>query len=352
MPIRGLIVGAVVAVSVPAGQATIPQREKASWDDCDRFAAPWGSGRAGGSERHPVRGPHKLIRLLRAGQTGCLRAGTYHQKEATVEREGVTLRSAPGERATWRGRIVLRGRGDRLLDLNLDGSTGPGCEDGCLALPSPTINAADVTIAGNDISNRGSGICVHPRSWGPQRPDNFRIVENRIHDCGRKPPTEHDHGIYVADGYNGVIWGNAIFDNADRGIQLYPDAKFTTVARNTVDANGSGIVFSQRSGGNEVYDNVFTNAVVRWNAESYRLSGNGNRFEDNCVRPGNPDSQYNENGGVALSWRVSQKGNRVASDPVYGARGAGDLRVLPTSACAGKGAPNAVAAPPAYREAP
>ncbi|HKP92178.1 MAG TPA: right-handed parallel beta-helix repeat-containing protein [Thermoleophilaceae bacterium] len=344
---RGLIVGAVVAVSVPASQATIPPREKASRDDCDHFAAPWGSKDGSGSAKHPVRGPHKLIELLRAGETGCLRRGTYHEREATVKRERVTLRSAPGERATWRGRIVLRGRGDRLLDLNLDGSTGPPCDEGgCGALPSPTINAADVTIARNDITSPDAGICVHPRSWGSQRPDNFQIVDNRIHDCGRRPPTEHDHGIYVADGYNGVIWGNAIFDNADRGIQLYPHAKFTTVAFNTVDANGTGIVFSERSAGNEVHDNVFTNAVVRWNAESYRLSGLGNRFEDNCIRPGNPDREYNENGGVALSWRVSQKRNRVAADPVYGARGAGDLRVLPTSACAGKGAANGVAAPP------
>ena len=347
MPIRGLIVGAVLAVSVPASQATIPQpREKVSWGDCDRFAAPWGSKGGSGSAKQPVRGPFRLVKLLRPGETGCLRNGTYHERETTVKRDGVTLRSAPGERATWRGRIVLRGRGDRLLDLNLDGSTGPGCDDGgCGALPSPTIHAADVVIAGNDITSPDAGICVHPRSWGSQRPDNFRIVRNRIHDCGRKPPTEHDHGIYVADGYNGQIVGNAIFDNADRGIQLYPDARFTTVARNTVDANGTGIVFSQRSAGNTVRDNVFTNAVVRWNAESFRLSGNGNRFEDNCLRPGNRDPEYNENGGVALSSRVAQRRNRVARDPVYAGRGAGDLSVLPASACAGKGASSSVARP-------
>jgi hypothetical protein len=344
----GALIVAVLVVLSGNGQATAPPREKVSAGDCDRVASPAGSKHGDGSWRHPVRGPHRLIALLKAGETGCLRAGSYHERETTVKRERVTVLSAPGERATWYGRIVLRGRGDRLLDLNLDGSTGPRCDDGtCGALPSPTINAADVVIARSDITSPDAGICVHPRSWGSQRPDDFRIVDNRIHDCGRKPPTEHDHGVYVADGYNGVIWGNAIFDNADRGIQLYPDAKFTTVAHNTVDANGSGIVFSQRSAGNRVYDNVFTNAVVRWNAESYRLSGYGNRFERNCVRAGNGDPRYDSGGGIALSWRVTNRANTVARDPVYGARGAGDLRVRPTSDCAGKGAPDRVARPQA-----
>jgi parallel beta-helix repeat protein len=346
MPIKALIAGVVASISLAMGTAAEPTTLKASRSDCDRVASPSGSKHGSGSWSNPVRGPYRLVKLLRTGETGCLRGGTYHERESTVKRERVTLRSAPGERATWRGRIILRGRGDRLIDLDLDGSTGPRCGDGsCGTLPSPTINAADVVIARNDITSPDSGICVHPRSWGRQRPDNFKIARNRIHDCGRKPPTEHDHGIYVADGYNGVIRDNAIFDNADRGIQLYPDAKFTTVAHNTVDANGSGIIFSQRSAGNRVHDNVFTNAVVRWNAESYRLSGYGNKFERNCVRPGNPDRAYDENGGIALSWRVSNRANTIARDPVYGARGAGDLRVLPTSDCAGKGAPDAVARP-------
>jgi parallel beta-helix repeat protein len=151
----------------------------------------------------------------------------------------------------------------------------------------------------------------------------------------------------VADGYNGLIRDNVVFDNADRGIQLYPDARFTTVVHNTVDGNGSGIVFSERSAGNRVRDNVFTNSVVRWNAETFNLSGWGNRFSGNCVHPGNRDPQYNANGGVELPRRVSQSGNRVARDPVYGARAAGDFRILPGSACAGKGAPDSVAMAPA-----
>jgi parallel beta-helix repeat protein len=312
---------------------------------CDRVAAPSGSERGSGTSGDPVTGPAGLVRLLEPGQTGCLRAGTYAEPEVTVKRERVTLRSSPGERATWRGRVVLRGRGDRLLELNLDGSYGPSCDGSrCGTLPSPTIHGADVVVAFNDITSPNSGICVHPRAWHRQRPDKFRILGNRIHNCGRMPPTQHDHGIYVADGTGGVIRGNVVFDNADRGIQLYPDARFTTVAHNTVDGNGSGVVVSERSAGNTIRDNVFTNSVVRWNAETFRLSGSGNRFEANCLRPGNRDPDYNQSGGVSLPGRVSQTANRIARDPVYRGRDTGDFRVLPGSACAGKGAPDAVAA--------
>ena len=314
---------------------------------CDLVAAPSGSPDADGSPERPVDGPRSLVRLLRPGQTGCLRVGTYLEPQLVVERERITLRSAPGERATWRGRVVLRGRGDGLLELNLDGSYGPRCgSPGCGTLPSPTIHAADVLVAFNDITRPDSGICVHPRAWHGQRPDNFHILANRVHDCGRRPPTEHDHGIYVADGYNGEVRDNVVFDNADRGIQLYPDAHFTTVANNTVDGNGSGIVLSDRSAGNTVQDNVFTNSVVRWNAETFALTGGGNRFVANCVRPGNRDPDYDENGGVALPGRVEATATRIARDRVYRDRADGDFRVVPTSACAGKGAPDAVAMPP------
>jgi parallel beta-helix repeat protein len=310
------------------------------------MAAPWGSKSASGSPDDPVRGVYRLVRLVRPGQTGCLRAGKYRRTETLVKRNSVTLRSAPGERATWRGRIVLMGGGDRLTHLKLDGSAGPRCGGkGCGTLPSPTINGPDAVVADNDIESPDSGICVHPRSWGRREPNRFRIVRNRIHDCGRRPHTEHDHGIYVADGWDGVIKNNVVFHNADRGIQLYPNARNTIVEHNTVDGNGSGIVFSERSSGNRVRDNVFSNSIVRWNAESYNLTGRDNHFDGNCVRAGNSDPEYNQNGGVALPPRVVQRWTRPTRDGVYVNRSAHDFRIAPGSWCRGKGAPGSVARP-------
>ena len=313
---------------------------------CNRYAAPWGSNRGRGTASSPFRTPKRLVHALRSGKTGCLRAGTYRQREVKLKRDGVTLRSSPGERATIRGRVVLEGNHDGLYHLTLDGSAGPRCpEQSCGTLPSPTINGSDARVFGNDITSPRSGICVATKAWDGHVPNRFRIVGNRVHDCGRLPPTEHDHGIYIADARGGLIRDNVVFDNADRGIQLFPNARSTVVEHNTVDGNGSGIVFSLESSSNVVRHNVFSNSVVRWNAESFQLTGLGNRFVGNCVRAGNPDSAYDVDGGVALPRIVKIARDRAASDGVYVDRSASDYRIAWGSACAGEGAPASVARP-------
>jgi parallel beta-helix repeat protein len=312
---------------------------------CDRVAAPWGSDAASGLTRFPFATPGRLVASLRPGEAGCLRGGTYTQEIVFIRALRATIRSAPRERATWRGRIVIEGRGTRLADLTLDGTYGPLCDEGrCGIEPSPTINAADVTIADSDITNR-EGICVHPAEFDDGPPDRYRIVRNRIHDCGRRPPTENDHGIYVAAGLDGVIAENVIYRNADRGIQLYPATHRTTIERNTVDGNGSGIIFSEQSSNNIARDNVFSNSIRRYNAESFDLDGGGNRFVDNCVVPGHPDERYNDNGGVRLPDIVEVTGNIGEANDPFRDRAHGDFRLRPGTRCARKGAPEAVAAP-------
>ena len=71
------------------------------------------------------------------------------------------------------------------------------------------------------------------------------IERNRIHNCGQLPPTNHHHGIYVEASDGARITDNWIYDNADRGIQLFPDAQGTYVARNVIDGNGQGVIFSR-----------------------------------------------------------------------------------------------------------
>lgn len=297
---------------------------------CDRMAAPWGNDRASGEPANPVRSPRRLAASLRPGWTGCLRRGTYEQSEVVVRTRKVALRSAPGERATWRGRIVLAGRRQRLVDLNLDGTSGRK------SLPSPTVNGPGVVVSDNDITNR-KGICVNVRAWYGERADGFVIQRNRIHDCGRRPRTNHDHGIYVVDAVGGLIRDNVIFGNADRGVQLYPHAHRITVVRNTIDGNGSGVIISNDSSRNVLRENVISHSLARWNAETHNLRGAGNRFEANCLRPGNPKSGYNENGGVALPPIVRQSENVVVEREPYRARADGDYTPA-EGVCGGKGA--------------
>ena len=40
-----------------------------------------------------------------------------------------------------------------------------------------------------------------------------------------------------------MIRDNWIYDNADRGVQLYPDADGTVVTGNVIDGNGEGVIF-------------------------------------------------------------------------------------------------------------
>ena len=61
---------------------------------------------------------------------------------------------------------------------------------------------------------------------------------------GPLPSTNKDHGIYVTNAKDTVIRDNWIYDNVDRGIQLYPDAQHTRITGNVIDGNGEGVVFS------------------------------------------------------------------------------------------------------------
>ena len=70
------------------------------------------------------------------------------------------------------------------------------------------------------------------------------IRRNRIHDCGELPSTNKNHGIYVSEAKRTMIRDNWIYDNADRGIQLYHDADRSRVIGNVIYHNGDGIVIN------------------------------------------------------------------------------------------------------------
>ena len=80
-------------------------------------------------------------------------------------------------------------------------------------------------------------------------------------------------------------------------MQLFPDAQFTYVARNVIDGNGQGVIFSRESSGNEIEHNVISNSVLRWNIEQYELTGSLNVARRNCVWSTRTD-QYGRDGGV------------------------------------------------------
>jgi parallel beta-helix repeat protein len=286
---------------------------------CDQVGSP-GRGAA-----------QRLVDSLDPGQTGCLRGGLY-EGNVRVGKPGITLTSYAGEKATVKGRFyVPQGSDDVTVEgLYLDG-TNPDM------LPSPTINSDGVTFRRNDVTNNHRGICFvlgHP-DWG--RANGSVIEFNRIHDCGRLPATNHDHGIYVATATNTRIRGNWIYDNADFGVHLYPDAQKTTVTGNVIDGNGEGLTFSGEYGvasnDNLVEGNVITNSRVRYNVESWFSPGNpigrNNVVRGNCVRGGVRD---HGNGGIAGEWgfRVVQT---VRAKPAFASRARDDFRLESGDPC-------------------
>jgi len=334
------VLGAVAAL-IGFGLWVLPWRSQGEAPArCDRVASPDGA----------LSTPQALLDALAPGATGCFRAGTYGSAREAIDlrARGVTLRSFPGERATLRGRVrVLPGAdGATIEDLRLD-LRNEGDSVGLL------ISADDVTVRGNEISNhRRPAICVHPRRPGPGEPDRFRILGNRILDCGG-PPDNHRHGIYVADGVDGLIRDNVVLGSADRGIQLYPAARGTRVERNTLDGNGVGVAINDEepgpdgrlSEGNVVEDNIITGSVIRWNVETPALDGTGNVVRGNCVFPAAGRAGFAAGGGIepGVEQRVELRDNVVA-DPEYADRAAGDVRAR-NDACEDKGAPDDVARP-------
>jgi parallel beta-helix repeat protein len=305
---------------------------------CDRVASPSGSDSAAGTPDAPYRTAQALSNALAPGQIGCLRAGTYNE-DLTITNGGragapITIRSYPGERARVVGRMWLARTADyvTIASLDLDGVNRQ------YNLPSPTVNSSNATFVDNDVTDDHTAICFDLGNSSYGRAENTLIARNRIHDCGVLPAQNHDHGIYVAEADNTQIIGNAIYDNADRGVQLYPDAQNTTVQGNIIDGNGVGVIFSgdggDASNNNDVEFNVITNSNQRNNVESYYPVGNpvgtGNVLRNNCISGGVRD---NGNGAIGDQIGFSASGN--ATDPVrFANRAAKDFTLPSDSRCA------------------
>jgi hypothetical protein len=276
---------------------------------CTLYAAPHGSDKARGTPAAPFRTAQRLADALRAGQTGCLESGTYsgYLRVTHGGRAGaaVTIRSAPGSTATLRGRVWIRGGSDYVIlaGIRIVGAPTPAsCVAGdCSNVPTVAINDRGATLRGDEITNHHTSICVAVGSdqFGVAR--DTLIVGDTIHDCGQLPATNLEHGIYVADAVDTVIRSSHIYDNADRGIQLFPHAQGTKVEGNVIQANGEGILIgglgADPSSASVIEHNLITDSRRGGNIESYFPSGPpaapGNQVRFNCLSGG----QANPSGG-------------------------------------------------------
>jgi parallel beta-helix repeat protein len=327
-------VGAILALSIGTVAATLAVMGGTAYaaNNCSLVASPSGSDEANGSLSAPFRTAQKLVDTLAPGQFGCLEAGTYNE-DVTFSHGGaagapVRLTSYPGQSATLSGRLWVKHGSDYVTvsRLNLIGANSDN-------LPSPTLNGDHATFTYDTVTNNHTAICfVVGSDWGSAT--NTVISHDVIHDCGVMPAANHDHGIYVADAVNTRIVWNEIYDNADRGVQLYPDAQNTIVAHNVIDGNGEGVLFSgdygTASDNANVYANLITGSVIRHDVESYYPDGNrtghGNALHNNCIWRAAESPVDTSSGGF------SSTSNRIAN-PEYVNAAAHDYRLQPGSPC-------------------
>jgi parallel beta helix pectate lyase-like protein len=341
---RAPSVGRIVvlaALSAAAFAATGVGTSSASDPSCTRVAAPGGSDSGAGTESDPFATAQRLVDSLGPGDVGCLRQGTYNE-DVTVNHGGssdssrVVIKSYDGERATISGRLYVPDRSNYVTieQLNLDGHDAPACSAGstCTQLPSPTVNGDHIVFQDNDVTNRHVGICFNLGAAGYGRAVADVIQRNRIHDCGRIPSSNHDHGIYLAYSDGTQVLDNVIYDNADRGVQLYPDAQGTLIKGNVIDGNGEGVIFSGAGGSasndNVVENNVITNSTIRHDVESWYpdVVGTGNVVRNNCVHGGAQGAF-----GSAYGFQVQ---DNLKTDPRYVDRAGKDFRLAADSPCA------------------
>jgi parallel beta-helix repeat protein len=329
--VAALAVAAVALTAAPAAGAA---------ETCTKVAAPTGSDTAAGTLAAPYKTAQKLVDSLSAGQTGCLRAGTYAQN-LKISRGGssdisrVTLRNYPGEKATVKGRFWIAQGANYVTveNLFLDGTNSTN-------MPSPTVNAHYAVFRRNDVTNNHTAICFNlgHTTYGHA---NFTLIErNRIHHCGILPAANHDHGIYVSRADDTTIRSNWIYENADRGIQLYPNAQRTSITGNVIDSNGQGIIFGGLGGDSSdhsrVEGNVITNSKLRYNVESHYSDGvppgEDNVVTRNCVKGGARDDG---NGGIDPSYEgFTAIANATSTAPAFADRAAGDYRLAAGTTCA------------------
>jgi len=350
---RRALVGAGALVLVVAAALAIRQAIESprvygdyapsTLEACTRVAAPNGDDAAPGTRAAPHRTVRRLLAGLGPGETGCLLAGLFAE-DVTVRAGGdsespLVLAAAPGETVTLRGRLVVDNSANDVVvtGLRLDGRNEE-------ALPSPTVNGDRVVFFRNEVTNGNTAICfVLGSVSGYGTAVDVVLSENRIHHCGRLPATNKNHGIYVESSRSALIVDNVIYENADRGIQLYPDAQDTLIERNVIVSNGQGVIFSGDNGlasnGNRVVENLIGDSVLRWNVESYwpdRPIGTANLLEGNCLWNGRA-------GNIAAQVGFEARRNRIA-EPLFADRARGDFRQRPGSPCAEEGPAPGVAA--------
>ncbi|MBV9803184.1 MAG: right-handed parallel beta-helix repeat-containing protein [Solirubrobacterales bacterium] len=334
LPDRWLLAVLLAAAAVLAVALIVLAPSARASAGCDLFASPSGSATGTGSYQNPFRTVQEVVDSLHAGQTGCLDAGTYygHVRIANTGQPGapLTLTAAPGQTATVYGRMeIVKGANYvTVTGLTLDGANDQH-------LQSPIVDSNHDTFSYDDVTDDHTGICfgLGDPIWGWAT--GTLITHSRIHDCGQMNSGDnYQHGLYIGAATDTRIEWNLIYDNAARGIQLYPDAEYTTIDHNIIDGNGEGILVSGDEGKatnhTNIYDNIVSDATVRHDVESWWPVGNpvgvDNTAHNNCLWGGRQGPIDTSDGGLSASQNLN-------INPQYVNANTHDYEMSPNSPC-------------------
>ena len=219
-----------------------------------------GSDRNPGTKARPWRTIVHATRVLRAGQTAVVLAGTYSDSinwaRGGSDSAPITIRAAAGARVTITGRVKIWAANVRLSGFRLLGQTAANANEVAIYVSG----GRNIEVSGNEITRAArSGIFV---SGGAT---DVRVIGNWIHDNGLRENL--DHGIYWHSGTGGLIANNVIESNIAYGVHLYPNADETTVTSNTIVDNGrSGIIVAGDSSASSD-GNLLVNNILAFNHE-------------------------------------------------------------------------------------
>jgi parallel beta-helix repeat protein len=316
---------------------------------CTLYAATPGDDRGTRNSPAPYRSIQALVDALRPGQTGCVRAGVYRE-DVSIRRGGragapVTLAGVPGARPILHGSLWIAGGADYVTvrGMSLNGWAHPG-------VPSPQVNDDHATFYDVDVTNdHAPSSCFvvggSAETYGVA--SHTTIAHSRIHDCGRLPRDHLDHGIYLAHSRYATVVDNYIYDNADWGIHLFPDAQGSNVQYNVFNGNGGDVMIAgtgdMASSGNIFANNIFSNTLddshlhESSNNYGYHVTsfwggrvGRDNTVANNCFWSGVAGEVNEVNGGFTAV-------DNVSADPSYVSSASKDFRLRTSSPCAGDG---------------
>jgi parallel beta-helix repeat protein len=337
------LTGSVVALALGAAPALADDASvSVSPADCDIVVAPNGSDSNPGTVEAPMATSNKAAAALEAGQVLCFRSGTYESTVAiglSIRTPNAVVTSYPGEQATLVGALRIERPAVNTVVENLK-LNGRNPQD----IYNPLVFADGAVLHGNEITNDHSTNCVLlTHYYDDPGPKGVVIENNNIHGCGSVPSTNQEHGIYLSSASDTTIRHNLIWDNTDRGIQMFTDVRGTEVYGNVIDGNGEGVIISGAGGesasNNTVEHNLITNSKIRRNVESWfdqgTSPGTGNVVRDNCIY-GAADKYYAraDNSGLGDEVGFKAMGNLIA-DPGYEDAAHGDFTLRPGSPCAG-----------------